>query len=314
VKLTRRFAAIVLLLCLALAQVTPSQAQGTERQYFRETGHTVSGDFWSYYQGVKNATQLFGYPITEQYVKDGRLVQYFQRARFEFYPERPLGQQVQLAALGREMYTPGTPIKNENSLSCRKFNETGYSVCYAFLDFFLKNGGATIFGYPISQFEYREGKIVQYFENSRFEWRPSMPEGQRVGLTDLGRIYFDAKKEDVNLLKPVAFNEIGAERPVSIQAHAFSWKAVTLSTDQQLIYVVVQDQTLRPITGVAGTATIRWPDGTREMLAIVTNSKGIGVIPLSFSKLTYGSLVYVDILVSKDGLVSSTSTSFRIWY
>ena len=310
----RKIFAVVLIFTLALGGVTSTRAQGTDRQYFRETGHSVSGDFLNFYRSVKDATLLFGYPITEQFARDGRLVQYFQRARFELFPERPAGQRVQLTPLGSEAYTPGVPLGTYSPFSCRLFAETGFSVCYSFLDFFNKYGGAAQFGYPISPFEYRDNMIVQYFEKARFEWRPSLPEGQRVGLTDLGRLAFDAKKEDVNLLKPIPFNEIGAQIPLSLQARAFSWKAVTLATDQQLIYIVVQDQTLQPISGATGTATIRWPNGATETLSLVTNSNGFGVVPLSFNNLPYGSLVYIDILITKDGLTSSTTTSFRIWY
>lgn len=304
------------MLILAMGGVTTvSFAQGTGREVFRQTGHSVSGEFLDYYRNVNNATFLFGYPITEQFIKDGRLVQYFQRARFEFYPEFPEGQRVQLTALGRETYVPGRPaVGDASAFGCRAYPQTGFSVCHAFLDFFDRNGGVAQFGYPISGFEYRDKLIVQYFERARFEWRPSMPEGQHVGLADLGRIYFDQKHEDVNLLKPLSFNEIGAQAPLAIKSRAFIWKAVALASDQQLIYVVAQDQTLQPVAGATGTATIHWPDGRAETLALVTNSKGFGVVPFSFSNLPHGSLVTITIVITKDGLSSSTTTSFRIWY
>lgn len=309
-----RILAFVLLLALTLGGVTYTQAQGTDRQYFRETGHSVNGEFLTYYRSVKNATLLFGYPITEAFPKDGRLVQYFQRARFELYPELPAGQRVKLTSLGRETYVQGTSAGDSDVFGCRAYPETGFSVCHSFLDFFDANGGVTVFGYPISAFEFRGDLIVQYFEKARFEWRPDLSPGQRVGLTDLGRIYFDLKKEDVNLLKPLPFDQIGAQAPLSIKSHAFSWKAVTLSTDQQLIYVVVQDQTLQPISGATGVATIRWPDGRTETLSLVTNSNGFGVVPLSFSGLPHGGLVTVQIVITKDELTHTAVTSFRIWY
>jgi hypothetical protein len=306
---------LILLLAVAVGGTTRTLAQGTGREIFRETGHSVSGEFLAYYRSVKNATLLFGYPITEQFIKDGRLVQYFQRARFEFYPEFPAGQQVQLTLLGRETYAPGKPaVGDPSAFGCRAFPETGFSVCHAFLEFFDKHGGAAQFGSPISGFEYRDKLIVQYFEKARFEWRPSMPEGQHVGLTDLGRIFFDQKHEDVNLLKPLSSGEIGPQAPLAIKSRAFTWKAVTLSSDQQLIYVVVQDQTLQPVAGATGNATIRWPDGRTETLALVTNSNGFGVVPLSFNGLRQGSLVTIHIVITKEGLVSSATTSFRIWY
>ena len=303
-----------MILFLVLGAVTSALAQGSDPQYFRETGHYVSGEFLTYYRSVKDATLLFGYPITEAFPKDGRLVQYFQRARFELYPELPTGQHVQLTALGSKTYAAGQPFGDPNEFGCRHFAETGFSVCHAFLDFFEKYGGVAQFGYPISSFENRGKLTVQYFEKARFEWRPDLPAGQRVGLTDLGRIFFDQEKEDVNLLKPLSFNEIGRQAPLAIQSHAFSWKAITLSTDQQLIYVIVQDQTLQPVSGATGVATVRWPDGSKETLSLVTNSNGFGVVPLSFNGLPQGSLVTITIVVTKDGLTNTAITSFRIWY
>jgi hypothetical protein len=46
-------------------------------------------------------------------------------------------------------------------------------------------------------------------------------------------------KEDPNLLKPSPTTRVGVHQP----AVRFVWKAVTLATDQQLVYVIVQDQT-----------------------------------------------------------------------
>ncbi len=47
---------------------------------------------------------VYGYPITEQFVgREGRLVQYFQRARFELHPELTAGLRVQLTPLGRAL-------------------------------------------------------------------------------------------------------------------------------------------------------------------------------------------------------------------
>jgi len=313
---TKRILAVGLILLLALGYVSGAGAQASDRQYFRETGHTISGDFLAYYRSVKDAARLFGYPITEAYSKDGLLLQYFQRARFELRPELPAGQRVQLTALGSELYEAGDQTSNNPDRSCRFFPETGFAVCYSFLDFFNQYGGVAVFGYPISPFEFRGDKLtVQYFEKARFEWRPELPPGQRVGLTDLGRIFFDDEKEDVNLLKPIPFDEIN-EQPVllSLRSRAFPWKAVALPTDQQLIYVVAQDQTLRPISGAAGTVTILWPNGRRETLPLVTNSNGFGMAPLAFADLPYGSLVIVEISLTKDGLTSATRTSFRIWY
>jgi hypothetical protein len=68
-------------------------------RYYVVTGHTVCHAFLEFYD-QNGGLNMFGYPITE-FIKEGnRVVQYFQRGRMEWHPERPLGQRVQLANLG----------------------------------------------------------------------------------------------------------------------------------------------------------------------------------------------------------------------
>ncbi|RJP48682.1 MAG: hypothetical protein C4583_13965 [Anaerolineaceae bacterium] len=309
----KRLFLIFFVLCLLLTMGTPAFAQSTGSEYFDDTKHFVSGDFLTYYRSVSNATQLFGYPITEAFTKNGMLVQYFQRARFELHPDQPAGQRVKLTPIGSEMYVPGGErLEIFNPFACRYFAQTGLSVCYAFLDFFKANGGVERFGNPISTFEYHNNLIVQYFENARFEWKPWMPDGQRVSVAELGLPYFYSQQEEPNLLKPVDPNHSG--NLIQLQVRAFVWKAVTLASDQQLVYVIVQDQTLQPVTGAQGTATVRWADGTNSVLTFSTNSSGVGIVPLTFVNQPYGKMVNIEILVTKDGLEAKTTTSFRIWY
>lgn len=308
----KRLIGILLFLTLLLATGIPALAQSSGSEYFKETGHFVSGDFLVYYRSAPNPELLFGYPITEAFPKNGRTIQYFQRARFELYPELPAGQRVRLTPIGRELYKPGERLDIFNPFACRYFTKTGFSVCYAFLDFFKNNGGVERFGQPISPFEFHNELIVQYFEYARFEWKPWMPEGQRVVLADLGRQYFDAQNEDPNLLPPLPGN--GTGRIVKLQVRAFVWKAVTLATDHQLVYVIVQDQNLQPVAGAQGLASIRRADGTSEAISFFANSSGVGIVPLAFANQPYGKMVYIDILVTKDGLTAVTTTSFRIWY
>jgi len=69
------------------------------RRYFPQTGHVVSFAFLVFYdQG--GGLDIFGYPISEPLVENGRIVQYFQRARMEWHPERPEDERVVLGALG----------------------------------------------------------------------------------------------------------------------------------------------------------------------------------------------------------------------
>jgi hypothetical protein len=72
-------------------------------QYAAETGHTLCHKFRAFYL-QNGGLDRFGFPITEMTIEDGWLVQYFQRARMEWHPEKPKGQQIQLAPLGSLFY------------------------------------------------------------------------------------------------------------------------------------------------------------------------------------------------------------------
>ncbi len=88
-----------------LGKATPAQPpSGPDthlQRYFPETGHTVVYAFLSFFDNNGGA-ELLGYPISEYGPENGkgRIVQYFQRARMEWYPELAPEQRVQLADLG----------------------------------------------------------------------------------------------------------------------------------------------------------------------------------------------------------------------
>ena len=307
---TGRWMAVIAVIILLFTSWGPVQAQTPDVEYFAQTGHYVRGEFLRYYRSAVIPTLVFGYPLTEEFTsKDGKTVQYFQRARFELDPL----QGVKLTPLGRETYTPDRQLVINNPFACRAFIETGYSVCFAFLEFFDQNGGTAIFGNPISPFEFRNNQIVQYFENARFEWRPGLAEGQRIGLTDLGRIYFDQLGEDPAFLRPVS-QDAGPNLVLSLRVQAFPDNAVTASNDEQTIYVLVQDQNLQPVSGARGIATIRLASGHTMQQAFEINNRGVGTFKFSFTNQPNGQLVYVDISVTYNNLAGKTTTSFRIWY
>jgi hypothetical protein len=313
-KAIRQFAVLFLCLAIFLSKPGSAIAQSATVQFFPETGHYVRGDFLRFYQSVPDPRLVFGYPITEEMTsKDGKTVQYFQRARFEVRNDLPETQHVQVTPVGQGLYQRSDQLRLENISGCELF-PTGYSVCLAFLDFFKTHGGALQFGNPISPFEFHENLIVQYFEKARFEWRADRPEGQRVVLTDLGRRFFDQLGEDPVLLKPVSPIDATINPILSIKAHAFVAKPLTSSTGQQTVYVIVQSQTLQAVSNATGKATVHWPDGRTEEYFFATNRAGLGTFTLNFTDQKQGELVPIDIIVVYQGLGSTTRTSFRIWF
>lgn len=78
-----------------------------DRLFFPETGHTVTSTFLRYFE-ARGGDGFFGHPITEMMVENGRIVQYFQRARLEWHPDNPPNLRVQLGRLG-EIYLDQFP-------------------------------------------------------------------------------------------------------------------------------------------------------------------------------------------------------------
>jgi hypothetical protein len=71
------------------------------RHYFPETGKSIIlgfKHFWETHGGL----EIFGYPLTEEIQEDGRTVQYFERAVFEWWPENPHPFTILLRRLGAE--------------------------------------------------------------------------------------------------------------------------------------------------------------------------------------------------------------------
>ena len=72
------------------------------RAYFEQTRHALGGPFKDYWAENGGAV-AFGLPISEEFEENGRVVQYFERARFELRPEAAdPRQRVGLGQIGRE--------------------------------------------------------------------------------------------------------------------------------------------------------------------------------------------------------------------
>jgi LPXTG-site transpeptidase (sortase) family protein len=103
----------------ALAPVARPQA--SDRDYFDETGHTLGGNFRQFWHS-RGGLLLFGLPLSEEFHEvdpqdsNSYVVQYFERARFEWHPELPVGARVQLGHLGRR-YLEATNVAPQAALA-----------------------------------------------------------------------------------------------------------------------------------------------------------------------------------------------------
>ena len=316
-----------LALLLSLVLVLPARpaglalAQADGQVFFPETGHWVRDEFLETYRRVESPLLVYGYPITEAFPErqTGLTVQYFQKARFELHPEAIPELRVQLSPLGEFLYTPASPLPIPDYFpACRQYPETGYQVCYAFLEFFDNYGGVAQFGYPISNFEHHDERIVQYFQRARLEWRPENLPGQRVALTDLGARYFNVKGESPILLLPDLDNTL-LLTTLELRVRAFPGQAVTGRRAEQTVYVIVQDQNLRPVPNAHVEISVTQVQGKaeRSLLGRTTlpPTDDQGVTQVTFPVNTAGiGIARIKVTATHDTLREETITSFRVWW
>lgn len=174
---------------LVAAQRDPQDIAALPRvpnMYFASGFHVSDRTGFLTFWRTRGGMLIFGYPISGEVIENGRIVQYFERARFEYYPEHVgTRNQVMLSLLGREI-TAGQPFPDATAATMGDgdvyFPETRHTLSGKFLNYWQKRGGLDTFGYPISEpFEEVspiDGQLhlVQYFERARFEHHPeNMP-------------------------------------------------------------------------------------------------------------------------------------------
>jgi lipoprotein-anchoring transpeptidase ErfK/SrfK len=194
---------------VAGAKAGPAPAQGNELEsagewappstvYIPETGHSIDGvflDYWRYNGGVSS----FGNPITPEFNLNGHIVQYYQYARFEYWPEDADGNVVHLGKIGEELrpqlfmrqqsaavtssiaetarvslaWLPvaSSVASQPNSDTFIYIPETGHTIANGFKGFWDNSGGAAFLGNPLTE-EYRVGEMVyQVFERGQLAWK-----------------------------------------------------------------------------------------------------------------------------------------------
>lgn len=286
---------------------TRAQSQTTER-YYNETGHSVRGPFLAFFD-AHGGLDIFGYPITEEFVKDGLLVQYFQRARFEWHPNNPADFRVELSLLGDQLNLGGPiPDARANLPGCQYFPETQHSVCGAFLTYFRDHGGLDVFGYPISEWDKKHDRLMQAFQRARMEWYPEKPAGQKVQLANLGLAAFEFFKEDPNRTPPAAPYTV-----TSIKLRASVKQPVTGNSGKQTIYAVVTDQQNKAITGADVVAVVHLPTGDIIQHLPPTDDRGRASIQFDFQNVPVGETINIEATVTFETFTSNTRTSFLPW-
>lgn len=181
----------------------PLSSDGMPRKaYFKETGHHLSGDFLRHWLTNGDFT-IYGFPVTDPIVEDGRIVQYFERARLELWPEHAGSEWVVQGTLlgrwkadrlsGSAPFRPVNTDQDDLNDDVYYFPETRHTLANAFKRYWDENGGVHVFGFPISEEFEENGFTVQYFERARFEWHPeNAGTPYEILLGHLGKEYAEA--------------------------------------------------------------------------------------------------------------------------
>jgi hypothetical protein len=305
------------LMILSMPSSTSMAQDPGEGVFFPETGHWVYGPFFQFYNAVNNPLLIFGYPITDQFTDptNGTLTQYFQHVRFDLVKSQDVVA-IEIAPLGTLLYeedlpSAAVPITNSD---CQFFPATQKSVCFAFLQFYNKHQGEQFFGNPISEIVEVNDQFVQYFERARMEWHANRLSGERVVLSDLGRIYYDTRVGNPARLSPSPGSNI-LQLPIKIHTNAFISNPVAAAETQQTLFVVVQDQFFNPVSGAMVSATLNLPDGQKDVYRLQpTNEMGFCELNFTTGPLPINEVISIDVNVLFQDQEAHARSWFRSWW
>jgi lipoprotein-anchoring transpeptidase ErfK/SrfK len=197
----------------------PSNWSPPRTVYITQTGQTIDGvflDFWRANNGIAN----YGYPVTPEFTKvDGHVAQYYQYARYEYWPEAEDGQVVRLGDIGEDLRPKSlqrnsvasngeTDVKSGTSANAevaqmtrawlplekdsRKKNsdtyvyvkESKHSISNGFKTWWDMTGGTSYLGNPLTQEYILKGTTYQVFERGQLAWEKD----KGVWLVPLGEV------------------------------------------------------------------------------------------------------------------------------
>ncbi len=317
-----RFLFIGCILALCLLLVVPLSAQQPaqvceESQYFPDSGHNVCDRFLKFFR-ARGGARIFGYPITEQFVEDGRLVQYFQRVRMEYHPELPPAYHVQLGLLGDFLAPPQQKARiadsdrpKSNDPQRRYFPETGHTVGLAFLEFFNENGGIDNFGYPVTEFMLENSRPLQYFQRALMEWNPNQG---GIVLHNLGEMWIEQHAHLRSLRDSTPQLSIVGPAVNSLEVTASVRDAFTGLVAEQMVWVYVNDQNGAPVVGAQVTLTASFLSENQVFSMPPTDELGHTQIAFGVDGLSPGQLAIVDVTVTFNALTARTWAFFFAWW
>ena len=282
--------------------------------YIPKTGHSIDGLFLDLWRSGGGALS-YGNPITPEITEaEGQIVQYYQYARFEYWPEGDEnGNYVALGEVGRELGPPllvrrfatrattvprdeltvaraWQPLSDDAAAhltveqpSYRFIPETRHGVWGGFRAFWEATGEAAYLGNPLSEEYVADGVSYQTFERGQLRWR----EGEDITMTPVGEHLAD--RYDVSMAPrpqgsvPI-YDEALFVPPVAIPALDAAppapggGRAVVVSLSQQALWAYEDGAVVRSTYVSTGKEKFRTPAGFYTVNTKVPEQDMAGVI------------------------------------
>lgn len=316
-RILGRILLIGIVLLLSTGMVGGASAYLGSALEFPESGFAINGEYEAYYNSLPDPLLTLGLPISAEIITNetsGESIQYFSRAQLNKVLDH--GQfKIERVPLGSLIYQPGTPEDVPSTAPCRVFSN-GRRVCYAFQQFYESNNGEENFGLPISELENETGRLVQYFEYARFEWRPEIISDSHVVLSDIGKIHMDIMGIEPNITSLNIPSHSLTPTPYvgPLNVLVFTKVPVAAPGGKLTIFVVVQNTGLQGVANANITASLIYPDGSEEKLSpAFTDEDGILKTTLDIlPNLPAEQIVQIRVNASSNGNTGSGQGWFRI--
>lgn len=254
-----------------------------QRRYYPQTGHTLSYAFLQYYD-TRGGLDVFGYPISEMFVANGILVQYFQRGKMEWHPENPLSSQVTLGNLGRE-YIAYRGLDPRYLAPAASVCSSGQAIVPA---------APTAVPTPVQQ--------------------PTSALAPPTAVPIL-----QATSPPLVPTSEPTWSASQSPALPTLPASALDWDVaawvkypVTGQSGPQVVYVRVTDSLGRGLRDATVTAIVHFPSGNQTVRG-VTDASGTGSLTFSIAYTPPGYTVMIEVHVTHGAQTKSTNTSFTVW-
>src|SRR3972149_8642342 len=165
--------AVSMIFLLGAAQLGGCSSIGSPAASSTDNDDLTVADVFDAFWTEKGGLATFGPPLEPAHDDNTLLRQTFLNVELVFETRATTPSQIYLAPFGRSLGLAEPPPPAPTKSGARYFKPTGHTLFTGFVQAFDQFGGETTIGDPISEVAFRDGLVVQYFENAGLYREPS---------------------------------------------------------------------------------------------------------------------------------------------